>query len=153
MSFNTILVGIGPGDRDRMTRLATETIDVAKSTGATIVLLQVFSEDEFDDTARKLEFDPSEEDVDADMVARRNMTIHEFIEKFEQAGVDYTIRGEIGKPEEEIVRVAESIDADRVFVGGRNRSPTGKAVFGSVSQAVMLSSPCPVTFVRHELDD
>ncbi|ELZ15456.1 universal stress protein uspa-like protein [Haloterrigena salina JCM 13891] len=153
MSFNTILIGIGPGDRDRMTRLASETIDVAKPTGATIVLLQVFSADEFDDTARKLEFDPSEEDVDADVVARRNMTIHEFIEKFEQAGVDYTIRGEIGKAEEEIVRVAESIDADRVFVGGRNRSPTGKAVFGSVSQAVMLSSPCPVTFVRHELDD
>lgn len=81
------------------------------------------------------------------------MTIHEFVEKFEQASVDYTIRGEIGKPEDVIVRVAESIDADRVFVGGRNRSPTGKAVFGSVSQAVMLSSPCPVTFVRHELDD
>lgn len=153
MSFNTILVGIGPGDRDRMTRLATETIDIAKPTGAKIVLLQVFSEDEFDDTAQKLEFDPSEEDVDADMVARRNMTIHELIEEFEQAGVDYTIRGEIGKPENQIVRVAESIGADRVFVGGRNRSPTGKAVFGSVSQAVMLSSPCPVTFVRHELDD
>lgn len=153
MSLNTILVGIGPGDRDRMTRLATETIELAKPTGATIVLLQVFSEDEFNDTAQKLEFDPSQEDVDADMVARRNMTINELIEKFEQAGVDYTIRGEIGKPEEVIVRVAESIDADRVFVGGRNRSPTGKAVFGSVSQAVMLSSPCPVTFVRHELDD
>ncbi|MFC6763990.1 universal stress protein [Natrinema soli] len=153
MSFNTILVGIGPGDRDRMTRLATETIDIAKPTGAKIVLLQVFSEDEFDDTAQKLEFDPSEENVDADMVARRNMTIHELIEEFEQAGVDYTIRGEIGKPENQIVRVAESIGADRVFVGGRNRSPTGKAVFGSVSQAVMLSSPCPVTFVRHELDD
>lgn len=153
MSFNTILVGIGPGDRDRMTRLATETINIAKSTGATIVLLQVFSEEEFDDTAHKLEFDPSKEDVDADMVARRNMTIHELVEKFEQAGVDYAIRGEIGNAEEEIVRVAESIDADRVFVGGRNRSPTGKAVFGSVSQAVMLSSPCPVTFVRHELDE
>lgn len=153
MSFKTILVAIGPGDRGRMTRLATETIKIAESTGATIVLLQVFSEDEFDDTARKLEFDPSNEDIDANMVARRNMTIHELIEKFEEAGVDYTIRGEIGKPEEQIVRVAESIDADRVFVGGRNRSPTGKAVFGSVSQAVMLSSPCPVTFVRHELDD
>ncbi|WP_222912827.1 universal stress protein [Natrinema sp. SYSU A 869] len=80
------------------------------------------------------------------------MTIHELIETFEQAGVDYRIRGEIGKTDEQLVRVAESIDADRVFVGGRSRSPTGKAFFGSVSQAVMLSSPCPVTFVRRELD-
>lgn len=152
MSFDTILVGIGPGDRDRMTRLATETINVAQPTGATVVLLHVFSADEFEDTARKLEFDPSSEDVDPDVVARRDMVIHELIDAFEDADVEYTVRGAIGEPAEEIIRLAEEIAADRVFVGGRSRSPTGKAFFGSVAQSVMLSSPCPVTFVRRESD-
>ncbi|GGN20308.1 universal stress protein [Halarchaeum nitratireducens] len=152
MAFDTILVGIGPGDWDRTTRVAAETITVAEPTDATVVLLHVFSEDEFEDTARKLEFDPSREDVDPGTVARRDMVIHDLVDAFEDAGVEYAIRGAIGDPAEEIVRVAEAEGADRVFVGGRSRSPTGKAVFGSIAQSVLLSSPCPVTFVRRETD-
>ncbi|PSP66736.1 universal stress protein, partial [Halobacteriales archaeon QH_6_68_27] len=48
------------------------------------------------------------------------------------------------------VGLAAETDADLVVVGGRKRSPAGKAVFGSTAQEVMLESPCPVTFVRNE---
>ena len=153
MSFDTIMVAIGPDDRDRMTRLAEETVNVAEPTGATVVLVHVFAEDEFDDAAEKLEFDPTREDVDPDAVARRYMTIHELVENFERADVDHETRGAVGRRGEQIIGVAEEVDADRIFVGGRSRSPTGKAIFGSVAQKVMLSSPCPVTFVRRELAD
>jgi nucleotide-binding universal stress UspA family protein len=47
-----------------------------------------------------------------------------------------------------VVDIAEGYEADMIIVGGRKRSPAGKAVFGSVAQAVMLSAPGPVTFVR-----
>jgi nucleotide-binding universal stress UspA family protein len=136
-----------------MDRLAEATIDIAKPTGASAVLLHVFTEDEFDDAARKVEFNPSKEDVSPDVVARRYMTINELVERFDQVGIDYETRGVIGQAEDQIVNVAETIEADQIFVGGRQRSPTGKAVFRSVSQAVMLSAPCPVTFVRRELDE
>lgn len=57
----------------------------------------------------------------------------------------------VGDPETEIVKVADELDARFVVVGGRKRSPTGKAVFGSVSQSVILNSDKPVvTITRKE---
>lgn len=128
-------------------------IAVAGPTGASVVLLHVFTEDEFDDAARKVEFDLSKEDVSPDVVAKRHMSINELGKRFDRAGIKYETRGVIGRPEAKIVEVAKTVGADRLFVGGRDRSPTGKAIFGSVAQAVMLSTPCPVTFVRSEIDE
>ena len=44
--------------------------------------------------------------------------------------------------------IADEVDADMIVLGGRGRSPAGKALFGSTTQEVLLGSPCPVTFVR-----
>ena len=51
---------------------------------------------------------------------------------------------------EGIVDLATDIDADLVVVGGRRRSPVGKALFGSVTQSVVLDSPLPVVVVGVE---
>lgn len=51
---------------------------------------------------------------------------------------------------EGIVDLATDIDADLVVVGGRRRSPVGKALFGSVTQSVILDSPVPVAVVGVE---
>lgn len=47
-------------------------------------------------------------------------------------------------PEEGILEWADEIDADLIVLGGRKRSPAGKAVFGSVTQSVILGSDRPV---------
>ncbi len=49
-----------------------------------------------------------------------------------------------------IVDLAAEVDADLVVVGGRRRSPVGKAMFGSVTQSVVLDSPVPVAVVGVE---
>ncbi|WP_129114492.1 universal stress protein [Halegenticoccus tardaugens] len=149
MALETVLLAVGPSDADRIDRLAEETIDVAAPAGASVVLAHVFTTSEYEDTLDKLEFDTSAE-VSPDDVAGRHATIRRLATLLDEAGVEYEVRGAVGKHGTAIVDLATTVDADRVIVGGRRRSPTGKAVFGSVAQEVMLSAPCPVTFVRSD---
>ncbi|RYJ12782.1 universal stress protein [Halogeometricum borinquense] len=148
MAIESILLAVGPGDADRLERLADETIDVAGPTGARVVLAHVFTREEYNSALDNLDFDTTADEVSADDVAMRHSTIRELVDTLDEAGVEYDIRGRVGDHGESIVRLANDVDADRVLVGGRKRSPAGKAVFGSVAQEVMLSAPCPVTFVR-----
>lgn len=59
--------------------------------------------------------------------------------------------GRIGDPPEEIVAYAADHNAEYIVIGGRKRSPVGKAVFGSVTQSVLLNAPCPVLTVGEEI--
>lgn len=58
--------------------------------------------------------------------------------------------GRIGEPTEQILAVSEDLDARYLVVGGRKRSPTGKALFGSVTQSVLLNSSRPVVTVMRD---
>ncbi|WP_418282879.1 universal stress protein [Halorubrum sp. DTA98] len=149
MSIETILLALDTEDEARAERLAEETIDVAGPTGAAVVLVHVFTDAEFDDVREKLDVDPRSEEATPDAVAKRHTTTRTISKALSAADVDHTIRGAVGDHADEIVAIAADVDADRVIVGGRNRSPTGKAVFGSVAQEVILTAPCPVTFVRN----
>lgn len=46
-----------------------------------------------------------------------------------------------------ILRYVDNLDARYLVVGGRKRSPTGKAIFGSVTQSVLLEAELPVLTV------
>lgn len=148
MAIETILLAVGAGDADRIDRLAEETIDVAGPTGATVVIGHVFTKEEYNEALDNLDFDITAEEVSGDDVARRHATVRELVSKFEDEDISYEIRGPVGDHGEKLVELAGEVDADRLVVGGRKRSPAGKAVFGSLAQEVMLESPCPVTFVR-----
>lgn len=62
----------------------------------------------------------------------------------EEAGIEAEKRREHGEPSEVILEVAEEIDSDSIAVSGRKRSPAGKAIFGSVTQSLLLSADRPV---------
>ncbi|WP_435126788.1 universal stress protein [Halobaculum sp. D14] len=61
-----------------------------------------------------------------------------------EAGIEVDIAESSGDPADAIIEIADDVDADLVVVGGRKRSPTGKALFGSVTQAVILNAGRPV---------
>ncbi|WP_144901067.1 universal stress protein [Halobellus captivus] len=55
--------------------------------------------------------------------------------------------GRIGDVTEEILAVANAENPRYLVVGGRKRTPVGKAIFGSVTQSVLLESDLPVVTV------
>lgn len=68
-------------------------------------------------------------------------------------GEDYSIpvvtQGLSGAdPAKRIVSYATDQNAAYLVIGGRKRTPVGKALFGSVAQQVLLNAPCPVVSVR-----
>lgn len=71
-------------------------------------------------------------------------------ETLEDAGVEYVLDEESGSPADEIVEIADERDVDAICVAGRKRSPTGKALFGSVSQNVILDTDRTVIFAHVE---
>jgi len=149
MAIENVLLAVGPSDDERIEPLARTTIDIAGPAGATVTLAHVFTDDEYDDARGSLDLSSSD-DVTPDAVARRHATIRDLADRLEDANVGYSIAGSVGEHGENIVSLADDVNADIAIVGGRKRSPTGKAVFGSTAQTVLLSAPCPVTFVRSD---
>ena len=65
-------------------------------------------------------------------------------EALKDAGIETRVRESSAAPADTILDAAEEYDADLICIGGRKRSPAGKALFGSVTQAVILNSDRPV---------
>jgi len=150
MAIDTILLAVGSSDEKRAEALVEAVADVAGPTGATVVLAHVFDEDEFGTLRDRLKDRPDEDPLEADQVARRNATVRALVDGFEAVGIKPEIRGAVGPRADTVVELADEYGADRVVIGGRERSPAGKAIFGSTAQDILLSAPCPVTFVRSQ---
>lgn len=152
MGLETILLAVGQSDEGGLDKLAETTVDLAGPADATVEMAHVFTEPEYEQARENLAFDPDSE-VTPDVIARRNVTIRSLSETMADTAIDYTEHGRIADSDDigqQIVALAQELDADLVIIGGEKRSPTGKAVFGSTAQEVLMNAPCPVTFVRRE---
>lgn len=58
--------------------------------------------------------------------------------------------GRVGDPVQEILAAADKHDARYIVVGGRKRTPAGKALFGSATQSILLNADQPVVTVMSE---
>lgn len=142
MGINTIVLAV-QSDAEEYDRLVDATLDIAKPTGASVVIGVAHSEETYE--AANEDFDGR---AAPDELARRNRQVKDAVDRFDSAGISVKIQAGVGDAGETFVSIAEESNADLLFIQGRSRSPTGKALFGSVAQTVLLNAPCPVTFVR-----
>jgi nucleotide-binding universal stress UspA family protein len=68
----------------------------------------------------------------------------------QDAGVDVEVRQDAhhGDLSDEVVRVAEQVDASVIVIGLRRRSPVGKLLMGSTAQRILLDADRPVLAVK-----
>jgi nucleotide-binding universal stress UspA family protein len=64
---------------------------------------------------------------------------------------EFTAVGRVGKAATQVVQYAEEHEASYLVIGGKKRSPAGKAIFGSTTQSILLEADRPVvTVMRSE---
>lgn len=146
------LIVVDPVDPTK--QFVEEGGEIAEATGADLLLLHVTSESEYDETRKALSdvssmaggaYDVSQAEAGAKQLAEEVGR-----EVFGDDGPNFESAGAVGDTSTQVIRVAEEHDCDHIFIAGRKRSPTGKAVFGDAAQRVILNSDVPVTVTTYE---
>ncbi|OIB58790.1 universal stress protein [Natrialba sp. SSL1] len=134
-------------EQDRGTKAAQHVIDLVGEDGpiddpdtVAVSILNVFKEFEARDegVARSEDLYDEDEFPDAVLAVRDELTA---------AGIEPDLVRRHGDPAAEIIDYANEVPADAIVLAGRKRSAVGKAVFGSVTQDVILNADQAVTVV------
>jgi nucleotide-binding universal stress UspA family protein len=133
--------------------LLEEAGELAAGVDAHLTVLALMTEDEFDEVAETLDTVATAEHTGygddtvlnaAKQEAREAVRDH-YGDLDLEWDVTTTVIDDKSAAADGILEAAEEMDADHVFLSGQQRSPTGKAVFGDRTQAVILNFDGPVT--------
>lgn len=142
------LAVVGPDDVTKY--LVREAGELAGGVGAKLTLLCVTSEEEYAEQREALMAVPEADvsySVEQALDGARSFSRDVAREVLSDVDVAYETAGAVGERGETILARAENDGCDHVFVTGQRRSPTGKAIFGDVTQRVILDFDGPVTVV------
>lgn len=120
--------------------VVTEAEVLAEVFGEPVHVVHVLTHSEFMDTVKSEAKEQSS--IDSDRM--REVATKIAADAASSLDVPYKTVGLVDNPAERIVSYASEHDARYIVIGGRKRSPAGKALFGSVVQSVLLNSSCPV---------
>lgn len=126
--------------------LVAEAGKLAAGVDADLVLLHVSTEEDFHERQTAIN---RIADLDADYgIDSEEAGAKQFAEEIGREvleDVEYTAMGKIGNRQDTILQTAREEDIDHIFIHGKQRTPTGKAVFGDLAQAIILNFDGPVT--------
>ncbi|QNN53014.1 universal stress protein [Nocardioides mesophilus] len=89
-------------------------------------------------------------EFDRDDAIESESQLEEVRSMLNAAGVEHEVRQLVRglDPADDLVNVANEVNADIIVIGLRRRSPVGKLILGSNAQRVLLDAPCPVLAVK-----
>jgi nucleotide-binding universal stress UspA family protein len=67
-----------------------------------------------------------------------------------EAGVEHELTQLVESKDaaDQILRLADELNAELIVIGLRRRSPVGKLILGSQAQTILLEAECPVLAVK-----
>lgn len=147
----TVLAALGEkGGSDDIVSLAH---DLATAYDDPLVFLHVIPEEDFRAHKETIEGLPEVQDITVTQEANSAAQMAERIVGHVLGDVDrdrIEHRGRVGNPADEILGEARSLNPRYLVIGGRRRSPSGKAIFGSTTQRVLLQAEWPVVTIMGE---
>lgn len=126
--------------------LLEEARQYASGDTADLVVLMMVTEEEYEKdqdvlgtiaAEEKTSSNPRKPAEYARTVAKQTAT-----DQLKGSDVEFDVVGKLlaeGEHDETILEVADEYGCDHVFLQGRRRSPTGKAIFGDTAQSVILN--------------
>jgi nucleotide-binding universal stress UspA family protein len=126
--------------------LITEAVSLASGVDADVVVLSLLTPEEFEKDASVLNTIEDFENVESGERSQESLAKSIGREMYRDAvsdvdaDVDVDVVGAVSDDDqsETVLRVARNNDCDHIFLSGGKRSPAGKALFGDVTQSVLL---------------
>jgi nucleotide-binding universal stress UspA family protein len=89
-------------------------------------------------------------DFDSQEAQRFEQELSQEQSQLDEVGVEHEVRQLVrgNEPAEDLIAVAEEVDAEFIVIGLRRRTPVGKLILGSNAQRILLDAPCPVLAVK-----
>ncbi len=89
------------------------------------------------------------EDEDA---VEHERELAEVRDRLDAEGIEHEVRQLVRgmDPADDLIAVANEVEADFIVIGLRRRTPVGKLILGSNAQRILLEAPCPVLAVKAE---
>jgi nucleotide-binding universal stress UspA family protein len=90
------------------------------------------------------------DEFDSSAATKAEQALQKVEAQLKEAGVDYDLRQLVRgfEPAEDLIGIADSVDAELIVIGLRRRSPVGKLILGSNAQRILLDARCPVLSVK-----
>ncbi len=145
--FPTTILLATDGSREAELAATTAT-DLAERTDSELhVVFVVPTREPFEYEAMGFAIEEPHEEVKHE--GRRKL--EEYVRRIEEAGGSVAeAHLKLGKPDDQIVRLAEELGAGLIVLGSRGRGGVRRALLGSVSDSVVRHAHCPVAVVRPE---
>ncbi len=92
---------------------------------------------------------------DAEQAERFERELGAVADRLAGLGIEHDVRHIVrgNDPTEDLLQVADEVQAEFIVIGLRRRTPVGKLILGSNAQRILLDATCPVLAVKADEDD